>query len=154
MAGNQKEKIMNRWQKIAWFNLIVIVAGSVISVIAAGTLPPEERLMPPNRVTVVIIISLVLVAMAKTIFRKSDKGVDFDEREKQIQRRAKLFGWTGFGLGMAATILVCYVAVGPMGSFPPLAIPVIPLVGAAIYIITESAAALIQYGWGGKDGEE
>ena len=145
---------MNRWQKIAWFNLIVIVTGSVISVIAAGTLPPEERLMPPNRVTVVIIISFVLVATAKTIFRKSDEGVDFDERDGQIQRRAKLFGWIGCGLGMVATILVCYIAAGPMGSFPPLALPIIPLVGAAIYIIMESAAALIQYGSGGKDVEK
>ena len=145
---------MNRWQKIAWFNLIVIIAGSVISVIAAGTLPPEERLMPPNRITVVIIISLVLVAMAKTIFRKSDEGVDFDERDGQIRRRAKLFGWMGLALGMWATIMVGYFAVGPLGSFPPLALPVIPLVGAAIYIIMESAAALIQYGWGSKDGQE
>ncbi len=109
---------MNRWQKIAWFNLIVIVAGSVISVVAAGTLPPEERLMPPNRITVVIVISLVLVGIAKTIFRKSDKGVDLDERDVQIHRRANLFGWTGFGLGMAATIMVCYFAVGPRGQLP------------------------------------
>ncbi len=144
---------MNRWQRIAWFNLIVIVAGSVISVIAAGTLPPDERLMPPNRVTVVIVISFLLVAMAKTIFRKADKEIDVDERDGQIHRRAKLFGWTGCGLGMVATIMVCYFAVGPMGSFPPLALPVIPLVGAAIYMMVASVAALIQYGWTGK-GEE
>ncbi|MHC4596938.1 MAG: hypothetical protein ACYS9C_18290 [Planctomycetota bacterium] len=141
---------MNRWQKIAWFNLIVIVVGSVISVIAAETLPPDERLMPPNRLTVIIIISLVLVVMAKPIFRKSDKGVDFDERDAQIHRRAKLFGWAGFGLGMAATIMVCYIAVGPMGSFPPLALPIILLVGVGCSIIVESIAALIQYGWAGK----
>ena len=142
---------MNRWQKIAWFNLIVIVAGSVISVVAAGTLPPEERLVPPNRITVVIVISLVLVGIAKTIFRKSDKGVDFDERDVQIHRRVDLFGWTGFGLGMAATIMVCYFAVGPKGSFPPLALPIIPLVGVGLLIIVESVAALILYGRGGKD---
>jgi len=141
---------MNRWQKMAWFNLIVIIAGSVISVIAAGTLPPDERLVPPNRVTVVIVISFVLVAMAKTIFRKADRGVDFDERDGQIHRRAKLFGWTGLGLGMAATTLVCYFAVGPMGSFPPLALPVIPLVGVGLGIIVESVAALILYGRGGE----
>ena len=144
---------MNRWQKIAWFNLIVIIAGSVISVIAAGTLPPEERLMPPNRITVVIIISLVLVAMAKTIFRKADKGVDFDERDGQIRRRAKLFGWMGLALGMWATIMVGYFAVGPLGSFPPLALTIIPLVGVALDVIAESTATLIQYGWAGK-GEE
>ena len=144
---------MNRWQKIAWFNLIVIVAGSVISVIAAGTLPPEERLMPPNRITVVIIISLVLVAMAKTIFRKADKGVDFDERDAQVHRRAKVFGWMGLALGMWATIMVGYFAVGPLGSFPPLALTIIPLVGVALDVIAESTATLIQYGWAGK-GEE
>ncbi len=141
---------MNRWQKIAWFELIVIVIGSVISVIAAGTLPPEERLMPPNRVTVVIIISFILVGMSKTIFRKADKGVDFDERDRQIHRRAKLFGWIGLGFGMVATIFVCYIVVGPMGSFPPLALPVIPLVGVAIYMIVASVAALILYGRGGE----
>ena len=145
---------MNRWQKIAWFNLIVIVAGSVISVVAAGTLPPDERLVPPNRVSVVIIISLVLVGIAKTIFRKSDKGVDFDERDGQIHRRANLFGWTGFGLGTAATIMVCYFAVGPKGSFPPLALPIIPLVGVGLKIIVESVAALILYGRGDKNGKK
>jgi hypothetical protein len=106
--------------------------------------------MPPNRVTVVIIISFILVGMSKTIFRKSDSGVDFDERDRQIHRRAKLFGWIGFGFGMVATIFVCYIAVGPMGSFPPLALPVIPLVGAAIYTIVGSATALILYGLGGE----
>ena len=141
---------MNRWQKMAWFNLIVIIAGSVISVIAAWILPPDERLMPPNRVTVVIIISFILVGMSKTIFRKADKGVDFDERDGQIHRRAKLFGWTGFGLGMVATTFVCYFAVGPRGSFPPLALPIIPLVVAGLYIIVGSVAALIQYGWRGE----
>jgi len=135
---------------MAWFNLIVIIAGSVISVIAAWILPPDERLMPPNRVTVVIIISFILVGMSKTIFRKADREVGFDERDGQIHRRAKLFGWTGCGLGMVATIMVCYFAVGPMGSFPPLALPIIPLIGAAIYMIVSSVAALIQYGWAGK----
>ena len=143
---------MNRWQKIAWFNLIVIVAGSVISVLAAGTLPPEERLVPPNRITVVIIISLFLVAMAKTIFRKADKGVDFDERDAQVHRRAKVFGWMGIALGMWATIMVGFFAVGPLGSFPPYALTIIPLVGVAIGIIVESVAALIQYG--GRDKGE
>jgi hypothetical protein len=138
---------MNRWQKIAWFNLIVVIGGSVISLVAAGTLPPDERLVPPNRITVVIIISLVLIGMSKTIFRKTDKQVDFDERDRQIHRRANLFGWTSFGLGMAATIMFCYFTVGPLGSFPPLALPVIPLVGVAFKIMVESVAALIQYGW-------
>jgi len=141
---------MNRWQKIALFELIVIVIGSVISVIAAWTLPPEERLMPPNRVTVVLVISFVLVGMSKTIFRKADKGVDFDERDGQIHHKAKLFGWAGCGLGMTVTIFVCYIWVGPMGSFPPLALPIIPLVGVGFYIIVASVAALIMYGLGGK----
>jgi hypothetical protein len=40
-----------------------------------------------------------------------------------------------------------------MGSFPPLALPIIPLVGAGLFIIVASVAALIQYGRGGKDGQ-
>ena len=139
---------MNRWQKIALFNLIVIVAGSVIRLVAAGTLPPEKRLMPPNRITVVIIITLVLIGLSKTIFRKSDKQqVDLDERDSQIHRKADFFGLIGFFLGTVATIWICYLAVGPFGSFPPLALPIIILVGLAFKIMVESIAALILYGW-------
>jgi hypothetical protein len=85
--------------------------------------------------------------MSKTIFRKSDKQVDFDERDRQIHRKAALFSWTGFGLGMVATILFCYITVGPLGSFPPLALPVIPVVGVVFKVMAESIAALVLYGW-------
>ena len=64
---------MNRWQKIAWFNLIVVIAGFVLSFVAAATLPAEQRFMPPNRLTVVIIATLAAVAAAKLIFRKKAK---------------------------------------------------------------------------------
>ena len=99
---------MNRWQKIAWFNLIVIVAGSVVAVIAASTLPQGERLTPPNRVTPVIIICLVLVAMGKIVFRKTIKGVDFDERDKQIDRKARLAGWIAFALSMVIGVMIYF----------------------------------------------
>ena len=143
---------MNRWQKIAWFNLIVIAAGFIFSIIAAYTLPPEQRLMPPNRVSIVIIVSLVLVAMAKSIFRKKAEVVDLDERDKQIHRKAKFAGWMSFALSITVGVMVCYFCVGPKGSFSPLVLPVIAVIGGGVCIMVESIAALIQYGWGGKDG--
>lgn len=145
---------MNRWQKIAWFNLIVIAAGFVVSIIAARTLPPEQRLMPPNRVSIVIIVSLVLVAMAKTIFRKTPNGVDFDERDRQIRRKAVLAGWIVFALSVVAGVMISYFIVGPKGSFSPLVLPIIAVIGGGICIMVASVAALVQYGRGGKRGQE
>jgi uncharacterized membrane protein len=142
---------MNRWQKIAWFNLIVIVVGSVLAVTAASTLPQGERLRPPNRVTAVIIICLVLMAMGKIIFRKTIKGIDFDERDKQIERKAKHAGWMAFALSMVIGVMIYYYSViGHKGIFSPFALPVIALIGGVIDIVVSSVAVLTQYDWPGN----
>ncbi len=141
---------MNRWQKIAWFNLIVMLGGFASSFIAAVTLPPAERFMPPNRLTLVIIVTLVLVVASNIIFRKKPKQVDFDERDRQIRKRTKYAGWIAFALTMLIVTMILYFAVGPEGTFSPLVLPLIPAAGGGICVMAGSVATLIQYGWGGK----
>ena len=65
---------MNRWQKIAWFNLIVSVVAFVVCGLLAATMPREDIMVPPNRLTVVIIVSLLLVATAGKILRRYYPG--------------------------------------------------------------------------------
>ena len=142
---------MNRWQKIAWFNLIVMLGGFASSFIAAATLPPAERFMPPNRLTLVIIVTLVLVVASNIIFRKKPKQVDFDERDRQIRKRAKYAGWIAFALTMLIVTMILYFAVGPEGTFSPLVLPLIPAAGGGICVMAGSVATLIQYGRGGKE---
>ncbi len=144
---------MNRWQKIAWFNLVVVIAGFVFSFVAAATLPAEQRFKPPNRVTVVIIVTLAAVAATKLIFKKTANQVDIDERDRQIRRKVAGPMYIAFAVGATIAAMTCVYAVGPAGTMTPMVAPIIPLVGVAAGIVVESVATLVLYGRGGKESE-
>lgn len=138
---------MNRWQKIAWFNLIVVATAFVTCSIMAAGMPLKEAITPPSPLTFVVVPALVLVAISeKMIFRKKSNQVDVDERDKQIHMRCRYAGWTAFASSVAAGIMICYFAVGPKGALYPLVLPLLVLIGGGVHIIVTSSAALIQYG--------
>jgi len=139
---------MNRWQKIAWFNLVISVVAFLVCGLLAATMPREDILVPPNRLTVVIIVSLLLVGVSGKIFRKKREGVDSDERDKLIERKAKKAGWMAFAWSMFVTFMIIFVIVGPKGHFSPYLIPIIGIIGMGF--IAESVATLIQYGFAGE----
>jgi peptidoglycan/LPS O-acetylase OafA/YrhL len=143
---------MNRWQKIAWFNLIVIAAAFVICIVIAAKMPLKDAITPPSPLTFIIIPALVLVAISeKVIFRKKSEQVDRDERDRQIDRISQHIGWMAFALAMVAGLLLCYLAVGPKGALYPLVLPLMACMGGGVHIMVVSSATLIQYGWGGED---
>lgn len=144
---------MNRWQKIAWFNLIVVIAGFVLSFVAAATLPAQQRFKPPNRLTIVIVVTLAAVAAAKLVFRKKANQVDIDERDRQISRAVATPTYIGCAVGATVAAMTCLYAVGPMGTVTPMVAPIIPLVGVGVAIVIESVATLVLYGRGGKENE-
>ena len=145
---------MNRWQKIAWFNLVVVVLGALLTFMVAYTLPAEERLMKPNRVSLVIIVWLVLVVLGKSIFRKKADKIDLDERDKQIRQKAMFISWIAFALSLMAGVMVYYYfALGPKSTANPLMLPVLGVIAGGVYVVAESVATLIQYGKGGGGHE-
>ena len=145
---------MNRWQKIAWFNQIVIAAAFVICIAMAANMPLMRAITPPSPLTLVIVPALVLVALSeKVIFRKKSEPVDRDERDRHIDRRSSHAGWIAFALAMVAQLLVCYLAVGPQGAIYPLWLPLMACIGGGIHVMATSAAALVQYGWRGGHHE-
>ena len=142
---------MNRWQKIAWFNLAVMILMLVICSIMAMGMPLKDAITPPSPLTLVIVPALILTAMSSTvIFRKRPQEVDYDERDSQIHRRCKYAGWIAFSASLFIGLWICYISVGPKGSLYPLVLPTLAFIGAVIYIIVSSVAALIQYGRGGN----
>ena len=140
---------MNRWQKIAWFNLIVIAAAFVICIVMAATMSPVKAIALPSPLSLVIIPALVLVAISeKVIFRKKAEPVDRDERDRQIDNRSGYIGWMAFALAVVVQLTLCSVAVGPRGVIHPVLLPLIACIGGGIHIMVASSAALIQYARG------
>ncbi len=143
---------MNRWQKIAWFNLAVLTSMLAICSAMATRMPLKDAITPPSPLTFVIVPALILVGMAETVFfRKRSQDLECDERDSQIHRKSKYAGWIGFASSLFIGLMASYVSVGPKGSLYPLVLPSIAFIGAVIYIMVASVAALIQYGWRAPD---
>lgn len=148
---------MNRWQKIAWFNLTVMTVCLMACLVLAIAMSFRRVAAPPTPLSLVITPSLVLVAISKLIFRKKSKHLDFDERDTQIHKKSQYVGLWAFFLAttvaITVEIMICFFVVGPRGTLPyPLVLLLIICIGGCVWIAAESIAILVQYGWGGKDG--
>jgi len=146
---------MNRWQKIAWFNLIVMTLCFVVCFVLAASMSFQRVATPPTPLFLVIIPSLILVAISTFIFRKKAKRVDFDERDMQIHKKSQYVGLWAFVistvLAITVEIMICFFAVGPGGTLRyPLVLLLTICAGGGVWIIADSIAILVQYNWGGK----
>jgi len=149
---------MNRWQKIAWFNLIVTTICFIACLVLSIAMQFRRVATPPTPLSLVIIPSLVLVAISKLIFRKRPKQLDYDERDEQIHKKSAHVGLWAFALAttvaITVEIMICFFAVGPRGIFHyPLVFLLTVCAGGGVWIAAESIAILVQYGWKGKDNE-
>ena len=143
---------MNRWQKIAWFNLAVLTSMLAICGAMATRMPLKDAITASPPLTFVIVPALLLVGMAEAVFfRKKSQDLECDERDSQIHRMSKYAGWIGFASSLFVGLMATYVSVGPKGSVNPFVLLSIALIGAVIFIMVASVAALIQYGWRAPD---
>ncbi|MGA2093349.1 MAG: hypothetical protein ABSH16_08095 [Sedimentisphaerales bacterium] len=147
---------MNRWQKIAWFNLIVTTICFIACFILSMAMQFKRVATPPTPLSLVIIPSLILIALSKLIFRKKSKQLDFDERDRQIHKKSQYVGLWAFAistvLAMTVEIMICFFAVGPRGALPyPLVLLLTICAGGGVWIAAESISILIQYGRGDND---
>jgi hypothetical protein len=149
---------MNRWQKIAWFNLIVTTTCFIVCLILSIAMQFRRAATPPTPLSLVIIPSLILVATSKLVFRKKSEQPDFDERDVQIHKKSQYVGLWAFFLAttvaITTEIMICFLAVGPRGAlFYPLVLLLTVCAGGGVWIAAASIAILVQYGWKGKENE-
>jgi uncharacterized membrane protein len=146
---------MNRWQKIAWFTLVITVICFIICLLLAIAMQWRVAI-PPTPLSLVIIPWLVLVAISKVIFRKKIKRVDFDERDRQIHNNAHYVGLWAFVLSITAALtieaMICFIAAGPGATLGhPLILLLTICAGGGAWIAAESVAILIHYSRGDKN---
>jgi len=143
---------MNRWHKIAWYNVIVIVAslflsGTVISILAITVG------MPKAMGGLGCFGTLGLLGLSPLLFKKGRSKVDLDERDRLINYRAILAAYSIFWLVFTAVCMVPWFILGPNGSISVNVLPLI-LVGIGVTLeLMHSIAILVQYGRGGKGGK-
>lgn len=143
---------MNIWQKIAWYNIIVItislsLTAGAITVIAliAG--------MPKAFAGLGFMGFCGLMGFSPVLFKKDKSKVTFDERDRAIGIKA---GWAGFGASYCFFIIVCMTTWAIYGSKGTVSVQMLPLMVLGGFIVSEivrSITILVQYGRGGKENE-
>lgn len=145
---------MNRYQKLAWWNLIVITFTIIITTAAIAI---EFHIRGYSELGLYFIAPLVLLRFNPFLFKKpQSKGeVVSDERDSFIVKRALSFAYTCFWIVFIVSSFAVHIfmGMGPESSIPTITLPLIAVGGALFMKILCSAAILVQYGRGAK-GEE
>ena len=144
---------MNRWQKIAWFNLTVIVVSLLLAGTAISTLTIIVG-MPGALGGLGFLGFLGLLGLQPVLFRKDKSKVSYDERDMLISRKAVILGFTVSYLFFVFACMGCWWYAQADGMIDVRVLPLIVLGGYIASEFTRSISLLVQYGRGGKGAKQ
>lgn len=143
---------MNRLQKIAWYNLTVIVASLAISGAAIGILTIMFG-MPKALGGLGFLGIAALSGLSPILFREKRSQVNFDERDLLIHKRAILIAYSVFWVFFTAACMIPWWILKTGASIPVVVLPLVLAGGFIIVQLVQSVAILVQYGWRGRKNE-
>jgi len=141
---------MNRYQKLAWFNLIVITATIIITSTAIAI---EFHIRGYSTTGLWFFVGPLLLLKFKPFLFKKPQGsnkVVCDERDSFIIKRALSFAYTTFWWVFILSCFLLFLIIGPRNSVPTITLPLMAIGGALFMKIVGSVAILVQYGWRDK----
>jgi hypothetical protein len=146
---------MNKAQEEAWFGLLLGVPLYLIPCGAAVFISYDRDISSaPLLMLAYIACCSGLPYLFRRIADRGKKEITYDERDQLIGKRSALVSHFILWLYFVVACIVPWWVIGPKGSIPVITLPVILIGGLVIFAFVQSLATLIQYGWGGKDGEK
>jgi hypothetical protein len=140
---------MNRAQKIALYNLIVIVATLTIVGAAVGILYILYG-MPKALGGVGLVVISFVMGLSPILFRKKRGQSSFDERDLLISRKATIAAYFTSWVFFTAACMVPWLVLECGATIRVVLLPCILVGGTFVFIFVHSIAILVQYGLGGK----
>ena len=142
---------MNRLQKIAWFNLIVLLVSLALTGAAVGILAVIIG-MPRALGGCGFLGISGLLGLAPILFRKKQGQPELDERDLLIFRRASIVAYSIFWVYFTFACMAPWLILDQGATIRVVMLPVMLAGGFVIVQLIQSIAVLVQYGRGGKDG--
>lgn len=152
---------MNKTQKGALFSLINLLLLIIFTVhcikIIRDVFSPESY---PNPLKIVLFWACLIFGFmglsAFLLYRKkqSSAEVESDERDDLIKKRAVLICFISVWFLLIASYAILWHIIGLDGSIPLCILPLIYLGVFTAAMLVYNVAVLVQYAWGGKDGEK
>jgi len=140
---------MNRYQKLAWWNIIIITFTIIVTTSAIAI---EFHIRGYSEIGLYFIAPLVLLKFNRFLFKKpqSEGGVLSDERDSLIIKRALSFSFMAFWWVFLISSFLLWWFIGPRNSVPTITLPLMVFAAGLFIKIVCSAAILVQYGRGAK----
>ena len=141
---------MNRYQKLAWLNLVVITATIIMKTTAIAI---EIHIRGYSTLGLFFLAPLILLQYNRYLFNKPQGvgGVVSDERDSFIVQRATSFAYKSFWFVFLASSFAVHIFKGwGRGPIPAGILPLMAIGGALFMKIMCSVSILVQYGLGGK----
>jgi len=141
---------MNRAQKMAWYNLIVIMASLTITGAAIGILAIVHG-MPKALGGLGFLVIGALIGLSPILFRKKRGQLGFDERDQLIHKRATLVAYSVFWVFFTAACMIPWWILETGARIRVVVLPAMLAAGFVIVQLIQSVATLVQYGWRTKE---
>jgi len=145
---------MNKTQKSAWCGLVVTLAFLLLCLflfIEIAIL--KKMLLSVNLLGATLLFGLGVASVIFICKKQSPIEVETDERDKLIQTRAIVVSFISVGILLALTCLILRFIVGISGTITVWEFTLINFFIFYVALLVYSVAILVQYGWGGGDGE-
>jgi hypothetical protein len=150
----ERARVMNRWQKIAWFTLIVIglalgLSLAAVSVAYFGFGLPMRRAAGGFGFMGVI----GFLGLTPLLFKEKKGKVEIDERDLLIQKKASLAAYSTFWVLFVLAAMVPWFIIGPKGTITVNYLPWMIFGGMFVVMLVQAIVTLKQYGWKGEKNE-
>jgi hypothetical protein len=142
---------MNKTQKIARFNLIVILIALILSAIAVSVFYFVVDLPIRRALGGLAFLGIAgLIGLSPILFGKRRGQISFDERDQLIHIRATVVAYSVFWFGFTAACMIPWWILETGATIPVVVLPAMLAGGFVIVQLVQSVATLVQYGWGAK----
>ena len=148
---------MNKTQKGALVNLVGALLNIAIAVFLVVEIVILRRLPESFSEKFWVLIAVCMLGPILVIFyrkKQSPAEVESDERDNLIKYRAVLASFISVWILLAAVTIIPRFVVGIAGTIPIWLLAFINVGVLLVAMLVYSVAILVQYGWGGKDGEK
>ena len=145
---------MNRAQKEAWFGLFL---GIPLILIPCGVfilISYDRGASFAAPFTLVYLASMSFLPWLIRLFAyRNKKQVNYDERDRLIEKRAALISYFFFWLYFVISLIIPWWFTGSKGSVLAIILPIILTGGLSIFVFIQSLTTLILYGKNNKQRE-
>jgi hypothetical protein len=145
---------MNKAQKIAWFNLVVISLALGLSVAAFGIGYFIFGVSAHRAAAGFGFMGIMgFAGLTPLLFRKDKNKVQCDERDLTINRKAAVVAYSVFWVLFVAAAMVPWFIIGPNGMITVNYLPWMVFGGMCTFMLLQSIVILMEYGWRDKGNE-